>query len=71
MKKYSIVQTIMLSFLTHNDSYDALLGPANGYLKFDGKDIIFVTYNGKEVVSHTTNNAIALWLEQGKIEELK
>ena len=71
MKKYSIVQPIMLSFLTHNDSYDAMLRPSDGYIKFDGKDIIFVTYTGKELVSHTTNNAIDRMLGLGMIEEIK
>ena len=60
----------MLSFLTHNDSYATILTAKDGSLKFDGSDIIFVNNSGIEQVSHTTNNAIELWLKQGKIQEV-
>lgn len=68
MNEYTILQTILLGFLTHNDSYDSIIGPEDGHLKFDGSDIIFVDRNDKEHLSHTTNNAIDIWLEQGKLE---
>jgi hypothetical protein len=42
--------------------------PENGYLKFDGSDIIFVDSKDNEHVSHTSNNAIDLWLELGFLE---
>jgi len=69
-RSFNIVTTIMLSFLTHNDSYDTILTAKDGSLKFDGSDIIFVNNSGIEQVSHTTNNAIELWLKQGKIQEV-
>ena len=68
MNEYTILRPVVLGFLTHNDSYDMIIGPENGHLKFDGKDIIFVDSKGGERVSHTSNNAIALWLERGQIE---
>lgn len=68
MTRYNIVQPIVLGFLTPNDSYDMIVGPENGYLKFDGSDIIFVDSKGDEHISHTSNNAITIWLEQGFLE---
>ena len=70
MMRYEIRDTIMLGFLTHNDSYDILVKPGNGYIKFDGNDIIYVQKDGVELVSHTVNHAISIWLEQGKIKEI-
>ena len=68
MNEYTILRPIVLGFLTHNDSYEMIIGPKNGHLKFDGSDIIFVDSKGIEHVSHTSNNAIALWLERGSLE---
>jgi len=69
-RSFAIVTTIMLSFLTHNDSYDIILTGDDGSLEFDGADIIFVSKEGIKKVSVTTNNAIELWLAQGKIQEI-
>lgn len=68
MKTYKIVKTIVLGFLTHNDSYDVIIDPGSGILKDSGTDIIFVNNAGLERVSHTTQNAIAAWLEHGILE---
>ena len=68
MNEYTILRPVVLGFLTHNDSYDMIIGPENGHIKFDGSDIIFVDSKGIEHVSHTSNNAIALWLERGSLE---
>ena len=68
MNEYTILRPVVLGFLTHNDSYDMIIGPENGHIKFDGHDIIFVDSKGIEHVSHTSNNAIALWLERGSLE---
>ena len=68
MNEYTILRPVVLGFLTHNDSYDMIIGPENGHLKFDGKDIIFVDSKGGERVSHTVNHAIEIWLEQGILE---
>jgi hypothetical protein len=68
MNEYTILRPIVLGFLTHNDSYDMIIGPENGHLKFDGHDIIFIDSKGIEHVSHTSNNAIDLWLERGSLE---
>ena len=68
MNEYTILRPIVLGFLTHNDSYEMIIGPKNGHLKFDGHDIIFIDSKGIEHVSHTSNNAIDLWLERGSLE---
>ena len=68
MNEYTILRPVVLGFLTHNDSYDMIIRPENGHLKFDGHDIIFVDSKGIEHISHTSNNAIALWLERGSLE---
>jgi hypothetical protein len=69
-RSFAIVSDIMLSFLTHNDSYDTIITGDNGSLEFDGSDIIFVNKSGNKKMSVTTNNAIDLWLAQGKIHEV-
>ena len=68
MTKYEILDTIMLGFLTHNDSYDALID--NGYVYFNGTDIVFIDSKGKEHISHTMSNALNIWEEQGKIKPI-
>jgi hypothetical protein len=71
MTEYTILETIVLGFDDSNDSMNIIFYPGYGHLKFDGSDIYFVTDAGKEHKSHTTNNAIELWLQQGKIEVKK
>ena len=71
MKKYEIIEIICLGFLTINDSYDMLIDPGVGHLEFDGKDIVWADPVGDRFVSHTQNHALQVWLEQGKIEEIK
>lgn len=68
MNEYTILRPVVLGFLTHNDSYEMVISPHNGHLKFDGSDIIFVDSKGGEHVSHTINHAIDDWLEHGQIE---
>jgi hypothetical protein len=65
--KYRILKTIVLGFLTHNDSYELIIEPGNGYIKFRN-EIIYVDKKGVERVSHTMNSAIDIWLEQGILE---
>ena len=71
MKKYRILDTIMLGFLTHNDSYDLLIDPGTGELAFNGNDIVYIDTKGVEHISHTVNHAINIWLEQRKIESVE
>lgn len=68
MTEYKILQTIVLGFLTHNDSNDMLIDPGFGHLKFNGSDIIYIDARGVDHTSHTVNHAIDIWLQQGKIE---
>ena len=67
MKRYTIKEKIVLGFLTRQDQIDTIIDPTfrHAELMFDGKDIYLVQK------SITTNNAIDLWLEEGKIEEIK
>lgn len=69
MNEYNILKTIVLGFMTHNDSYEMIIKPGEGYLKFDGQDIIFVNNHGVELLSATTNNAIEIWLDQNTLEK--
>ena len=71
MKKYRILDTIMVGFLTHNDSYDLLIDPGTGELAFNGNDIVYIDTKGVEHISHTVNHAINIWLEQRKIESVE
>ena len=70
MKQYKILKTIVLGFLTHNDSYEILIDPGFGHLGFNGNDIVYIYSKGVEHISHTQNHAIDIWLSQGKIEEM-
>ena len=71
MKKYEILQEIVLGFLTHNDSYDMFIDPGVGHLEFDGKDIVWVDVVGDRFTSHTQNQAIQVWVEQGRLKEME
>lgn len=63
--EYDLVEYVVLGFLTHNDSYDKIIRPGDGHLRFDGSDIYFIDRDGKERQSHTVNHAIQVWLEEG------
>ena len=65
--EYDLVEYVVLGFLTHNDSYDKIIRPGDGYLRFDGRDIYFIDKDGRERQSHTVNYAIKIWLEKGLI----
>jgi hypothetical protein len=69
--EYDIVEYIALGFLTHNDSYDKLIRPGDGHLRFDGSDIYFIDNNSNEKQSHTMNHAIKVWLEKGFLTRRK
>ena len=68
MPSYTIKQPIVLGFLTHNDSYDRIILPGEGYLRFNGYDIVYVDKDGSEHISHTSNDAIDVWSERGILE---
>lgn len=68
MQKYKILDTIFLGFLTYNDSYEMFIEPGDGYISFNGHDIVFVDTKGVEHISHTQNHAIDVWLEKGCLE---
>ena len=68
MKKYEILDKIVLGFLTHDDSDDVIISPKpDTFLEADDHTIWLVNKNGR-FESHTTITAIQHWLEQGKIK---
>ena len=69
MKQYQILDSLVLGFLTAQDSYDKIIEPTSGHLEFDGKNIIFVDSWGNPHESHTVNHALEHWLNEGKIKE--
>ena len=69
--EYDIQKYVALGFLTHNDSYDRMIRPGDGHLRFDGRDIYFIDQDGKERQSHTMNHAIKVWLEKGFLTRRK
>ena len=68
MKEYDILNSVVLAFLSAQDHYDAILTSADGHIGFDGRNIIFIGKDGEQAETITTNNAIGIWLEQGRIK---
>lgn len=71
MLKFEILGTVMLGFLTPQDSYDAFVEPGQGHLEFDGSDIVWVKPDGSRKVSVTVNHALQIWMEQGLVRPLQ
>lgn len=70
IRRYKILETVMLGFNTHNDQYDAFYdpGPTSVVLeREDDGDTITVTHGEKRKESITQAHAIDVWLEEGKI----
>lgn len=67
---FEIRKEIGLGFFNGRDQYDQLIDPGRGYLMFNGRDIYWVV-DGQERMSDTINGAISIWLEQGRIEEVR
>ena len=73
MKRYRILEDIMLSALGRIGCHDFLIGPNdNCELECDGHTIWIATRGRSSIQqeSVTMANAIELWLKQGKIEEI-
>ena len=72
MKKYKVIKPVMLTMLTPQDSYDASFHPAdNDYILECNGSTIWVWSDYIKWETITTANAIDIWLEQGKIEEIE
>jgi hypothetical protein len=69
MKRYSIISSIMLTFLGRNDSIDCMIDPGEIILESDGHTI-WAIENNNRVESITMANAINIWLNQNKIKEI-
>jgi hypothetical protein len=69
-KRYFEVRDgIMLGFFNGREQYDVLIEAGQGHLMFDGADIYWI-FEERQRVSETINNAIPVWLEQGRIAEV-
>lgn len=71
VKTYTVLRTIVLSFLTPQDQYDTYIDAEVGYgLESDGVTIWLTTgRRTRRIQSITTANAIDLWLKNGSIME--
>jgi hypothetical protein len=66
---FEIRSEIGLGFFNGRQQYDQLIEPGHGYLMFNGHDIYWIV-DGQEWMSDTINEAISIWLEQGRIGEV-
>lgn len=71
VKKYKVLQPVMVSFLTARNQIDEMLHPDDGdfWLESDGHTI-WALNSSNRLETITMANAINIWLEQGKIEEV-
>ncbi len=67
MKEYKVIQNVMLTFLTPQDSFDATIKPGDGVLFIKDGDICIRFTDGIIKRSITSNNALRIWEEDGKI----
>jgi hypothetical protein len=69
IRKYKILETVMLGFHDGRDQTDAFYDPDKGFLleREEDGDTIFVTLGDKRKESITQAHAIEVWLEDGKI----
>jgi hypothetical protein len=70
MKKFTIVKTIMLSFIEKNEQIDYLFRAGDGIVELEGSTVWFETTDGRRFESITTANIVPLALEQGNIKEV-
>ncbi len=66
---FDICKEITLGFFNGREQYDVLIGPGQGTLMFNGRDIYWLIDN-EQRMSDTINNAIEIWLGDCSIEEL-
>jgi hypothetical protein len=70
MKRYAILNDIMLSFLGRSGTDDYLIGPQDGSTLEANEHTIWLVVNTMKHESITTANAIDLWLADKKIKEI-
>jgi hypothetical protein len=70
MKKYKILETIMLGFITRQDQYDSFFKPEDGYVLESDGSTIWAVKGEERHESITVAHAIGIWLGNGSIEEL-
>ncbi len=67
VKRYRILQPVVLGFLTHNDSFDVIVD--GGTIESDGVTLHLVNELGRHE-SHTEAAAVTAWLATGHVEEI-
>jgi hypothetical protein len=71
MKKYRIIDKILLSFIIDDEQHDILLSPeSNGHLEATEKTVWFVDDKGGRFESITTANIIDVAIARNALELL-
>lgn len=70
MKKYTILQTIMLSFYERGEQRDYLIKRDDGFTLLCDGSTIWIEKGVDRHESITMANAVPLWIGQGKIQEI-
>ena len=70
MKRYRVVQTILLTFLTAQDKFDCLVKPDEGVVLEANEDTIWAHKDGQKQETITAGHMIDLWVKDSKIEEV-
>ena len=66
---FEIRKEIGIGFFNGREQYDQLIEPGQGFTMFSGRDICGVA-NDQARTSDAVNEAIVIWLEQRRIEEV-
>ena len=70
MKKYKVLQRILLGFMDPKDQYESYFLPSHvSHLETENSTIYVITTSGNRLESITTANIIDYWLDDGTIEE--
>ena len=70
MKRYRVIKTIVLGFLTPQDQFDTIIHPGDGIILESDGHTIWTVKNGERHESITMAYAIEHWLENGAIVEI-
>jgi len=70
VKKYKVLDVVVLGFLTAQSQYDEIFHPEDGVVLESDGQTIWATKDGKRKESITMAYAIDMWLDQGRLEEI-
>ena len=68
-RRFDIHKTISLGFFNGREQYEQVIEPGHGHLELDGNDIYWVS-GDRRLMSDTINEAILIWLNDGRIVEI-